>query len=164
MVRFNKQTGEVVGLHDISTDGVYHRLTAVTADNDGNYVVGGAMRYSIFTDSPNGISPLYNTGSSGIYTDFFMARLAATQCGTAVASNEAFHKTQLRLYPNPTNGLVYIEAEENIQSYEVYNVVGQRLISGSGNVINLQDLSSGTYIVKVKMQGGSVSTHQIVKN
>jgi|ADGO01.1.fsa_nt_gi hypothetical protein len=81
-----------------------------------------------------------------------MARLAATECGTAVVSVDEHYKPQLRLYPNPTNGLVYIEAEENIQSYEVYNIVGQRLTGGNDNVINLQDLSIGTYIVKVKMQ------------
>ena len=162
LVRFDKQTGEVIGMHDIQGSAYEnHYLTAVTADNDGNYVVGGAFHWSVFEDSPNGVSPLYNTGG-GTYTDFFMARLAATQCGTSV-SNEVFHKPQLRLYPNPTNGLVYI-AEENLQSYEVYNVVGQRLMSGNSNVINLQELSRGTYIVKVKMQSGSVSTHKIVKN
>src|SRR5690606_38684277 len=132
LVRFNKQTGEVTGLNDIYGSSGVHYLTAVTADQDGNYVVGGAMRYSVFTDSPNGVAPLYNTSSSGVYTDFFMARLAATECGTSV-SNEVFHKPQLRLYPNPTNGLVYIEAEEGLQSYEVYNVVGQRLTGGNDN-------------------------------
>src|SRR5690606_36227324 len=40
LVRFNKQTGEVIGLHDIyGSAGTNHFLTAVTADNDGNYVV-----------------------------------------------------------------------------------------------------------------------------
>ncbi|MFA5557231.1 MAG: T9SS type A sorting domain-containing protein [Flavobacteriaceae bacterium] len=164
LLRLDKQTGEAIGLYDISSNNGTHRFTAVTADQDGNYVVGGAMRYSLFTDSPNGVAPLYNTSSSGVYTDFFMARLAATECGTAVVSVDEHYKPQLRLYPNPTNGLVYIEAEENIQSYEVYNIVGQRLMNGNSNVINLQELSIGTYIVKVKMQSGSVSTQKIVKN
>src|SRR5690606_23046063 len=92
LVRFNKQTGEVIGLHDIYGSGGYHGLTAVTTDQDGNYVVGGAMRYSLFTDNPNGIPTLYNTGSGGSYTDFFMARLAATECGTNVASNNSFEQ------------------------------------------------------------------------
>ena len=53
LIRFNKQTGEVIGLHDIHGSAGRHYLTAVTADQDGNYVVGGAMRYSLFTDNPN---------------------------------------------------------------------------------------------------------------
>ncbi|MFA7649967.1 MAG: hypothetical protein WCY06_06525, partial [Flavobacteriaceae bacterium] len=105
LLRLDKQTGEAIGLYDISSNGGVHLLTAVTADQDGNYVVGGAMRYSLFTDSPNGVAPLYNTSSSGVYTDFFMARLAATECGTAVVSVDEHYKPQLRLYPNPTNGL-----------------------------------------------------------
>src|SRR5690606_22597617 len=111
LVRFNKQTGEVIGLHDIYGSGGRHYLTAVTADQDGNYVVGGAMRYSLFTDNPNGIPTLYNIASSGSYTDFFMARLAATPCGTHVASTTNFDKQTLRLYPNPTNGLVHIDMQ-----------------------------------------------------
>src|SRR5690554_3393116 len=56
LLRFNKQTGEVIGLHDIyGSVGTNHFLTAVTADQDGNYVVGGAMGYSMFTNNPNGI-------------------------------------------------------------------------------------------------------------
>ncbi len=162
LVRFNKQTGEVIGLHDIyGSVGTNHFLTAVTADNDGNYVVGGAMGSSLFTNNPNGIPTLYNIGVGGY--DFFMARLAATPCGTPVASTNKFDKQSLKLYPNPTNGLVYIEAQD-LQSYEVYNLLGQRLLSGTSEVINLQDLSKGTYIVKVRTQSGEVMTSKVIKH
>lgn len=161
LVRFNKQTGEVIGLHDIyGSVGTDHFLTAVTADKDGNYVVGGAMGSSLFTNNPNGIPTLYNIGVGGY--DFFMARLAATPCGTPVASNNSFEKQTLRLYPNPTNGLVHIEAQD-LQSYEVYNLLGQKLLSGTNEVINLQELSKGTYIVKVRTQTGEVMTSKVVK-
>lgn len=161
LVRFNKQTGEVIGLHDIyGSVGTNHFLTSVTADNDGNYVVGGAMGSSMFTNNPNGISTLYNIGVGGY--DFFMARLAATPCGTPVASNNSFEKQTLKLYPNPTNGLVYIEAQD-LKGYEVYNLLGQKLLSGTNEVINLQELSKGTYIVKVTTQSGEVMTSKIIK-
>jgi len=163
LLRLDKQTGEAIGLYDISSNGGVHLLTAVTADQGGNYVVGGAMRYSLFTDSPNGVVPLYNTSSSGVYTDFFMARLAATECGTAVSSTGDFELQQLRLYPNPTTGIVYIESESGVQHYEVYSVIGQRLMSGRGEVVNTEHLPSGTYIIKVKTSHGSISTHKIIR-
>lgn len=159
VLRLNKETGEPIGLHDVMAGGYFDEFSVIATDQDGNYVVGGNFTSSAFSNHPN-ISTLNKFGD---FSDIFIARLAATTCGTPV-SNEVFHKTQLRLYPNPTNGLVYIEAEENPQSYEVYNIVGQRLMGSNGNVINLQELSNGTYIVKVKMQGGGVSTHKIVKN
>src|SRR5690606_529493 len=85
LVRFDKQTGEVIGLHDImGYQGGDYYLTAVTADNDGNYVVGGAMRAMLFTDNPNGIATLYNNTS---YTDFFFARLANSACGSAATES-----------------------------------------------------------------------------
>src|SRR5690606_24668455 len=42
-----------------------------------------------------------------------------------------FQKMKIKLYPNPTNGILYIETSQEIQSYEVYNLIGQRLLSGS---------------------------------
>jgi len=159
LVRFDKQTGEVIGLHDImGYQGGDYYLTAVTADNDGNYVVGGAMRAMLFTDNPNGIATLYNNTS---YTDFFFGRLANSACGSA--SNEVFESQTLKLYPNPTNGLVYIDAQD-LQSYEVYNLLGQRLMSGNSEVINLQDVSNGTYIVKVRTQSDEVMTSKVIKH
>src|SRR5690606_29234461 len=163
LLRLDKQTGEANCLYDIRSNGGVHLLTAVKADQGGNYVVGGAMRYSLFTDSPNGVAPLYNTSSSGVYTDFFMARLAATECGTAVSSTGDFELQQLRLYPNPTTGIVYIESESGVQHYEVYSVIGQRLMSGRGEVVNTEHLPSGTYIIKVKTSHGSISTHKIIR-
>src|SRR5690606_12979213 len=50
LMRFNKQTGAVIGMHEIQgSTGKNHMLTAVAVDNDGNYVVGGAYQGSLFT-------------------------------------------------------------------------------------------------------------------
>ncbi len=73
-----------------------------------------------------------------------------------------FKEQTLKLYPNPTRGLVHIEAQD-LQGYEVYNLLGQRLLSGNSEVINLQELSQGTYIVKVRTQSGEVMTHTVIK-
>src|SRR5690606_22201117 len=48
LVRFSKQTGTVVGLHDIEGNMTYDKLTVVEVDNDGNYVVGGAFKSNLF--------------------------------------------------------------------------------------------------------------------
>src|SRR5690554_1879256 len=125
------------------------------------------MGWVLFWDEPNGIERLYNTGNTSQYTDFFFARLANSACGSV--SNASFEKQTLKLYPNPTSGLVHIEATQELQSYEVYNLLGQRLLSGNVNVngninINLQELSQGTYIVKVRTQSGEVMTSKVVKH
>src|SRR5690606_7612641 len=48
---------------------------------------------------------------------------------------------EVKMYPNPTSGLLYIETSQEFQSYEVYNLIGQRLLNGSfTGSIDIKDL------------------------
>src|SRR5690606_20822071 len=83
----------------------------------------------------------YVTQSVGACTSEALA-IEVTTLGVA-----DFQKIQIKLYPNPTNGLLYIETSQEIQSYEVYNLIGQRLLSGSStDSIDMREVSKGTYI------------------
>ena len=65
------------------------------------------------------------------------------------------------IYPNPTNGLLYIDYE--ITNVEIYNIVGQLVTESKENVIDLSKQEAGTYILKVITPSGVV-TKQIIKN
>ena len=161
LMRFNKQTGAVVGMHDIQgSTGKNHMLTAIAVDNDGNYIVGGAYQGSLFT----GGGTVNTLGSIGYY-DFFVAKLAASNCGTSVSTKE-FNSINVSVYPNPTNDIVNIETQETLQSYEVYNVLGQQVQKGtfsSNNQLNLHAATAGTYFIKVTTTQGSTATVKVVK-
>ncbi len=161
LMRFNKQTGAVIGMHDIQgSTGNNHMLTAVAVDNDGNYVVGGCYQGNLFT----GGGSVGLLGAIGKY-DFFVAKLGASTCGTSV-STDKFNKLNVNVYPNPTNDIVNIETQETLQNYEVYNVLGQQIQQGnfnSNNQINLHGATTGTYFIKVTTTQGSVATVKVVK-
>ncbi|SEH53728.1 Por secretion system C-terminal sorting domain-containing protein [Paenimyroides aquimaris] len=161
LMRFSKQTGNVLAMHDIEgSTGNNHMLTAVAVDNDGNYVVGGCYQGNLFTGGGN----VGLLGAIGKY-DFFVAKLAASVCGTSV-SNEEFNKLNVNVYPNPTTDIVNIETAETLQSYEVYNVLGQQIQKGNfnGNTqINLHGATAGTYFIKVTTTQGSADTVKVVK-
>ena len=65
------------------------------------------------------------------------------------------------IYPNPTNGLIYIDYE--ITNVEIYNIVGQLVKETKENMIDLSEQEAGTYILKVITPSGVV-TKQIIKN
>lgn len=161
LMRFNKQTGTVIGMHEIQgSTGKNHMLTAVAVDNDGNYIVGGAYQGSLFT-SGGAVNTL---GSIGYY-DFFVAKLGASTCGTAV-STDKFNNITVNVYPNPTNDIVNIETQETLHNYEVYNVLGQQIQKGNfngNNQINLHGATAGTYFIKVTTTQGSSATVKVVK-
>lgn len=162
LIRFNKQTGSVIGIHEIGGSLTENqRLTVVTVDNDGNYVTGGVFMGSLFTNNGSSMSVLNSVGDA----DFFVAKLAASVCGTAV-STDKFNKLNVNVYPNPTNDIVNIETQETLYNYEVYNVLGQQIQKGmfnSNNQINLYDATAGTYFIKITTTQGSTATVKVIK-
>ena len=69
------------------------------------------------------------------------------------------------VYPNPANDVIFIKGEE-IQFVEIYNSIGMRVISKNVNAsesINIADLASGMYFVRILDKKGNISTTKIVK-
>ena len=65
------------------------------------------------------------------------------------------------VYPNPVKDQMTVNAE-NLQSVEVYNLVGQLVMTSSSSVINMNDLNEGIYFVRVMAEGKTV-TKRVVK-
>lgn len=72
----------------------------------------------------------------------------------------------LKLYPNPTNDVIWLDSKESLNEVIVYNLAGQQLIrvkqyeSNAG--IDLSSLSRGIYFVKVNSSAGSGS-YKVIK-
>src|SRR5690606_31713421 len=154
--------GNVIAVHEIYGDsGSSQSMTAVATDNDGNYITGGTFQANLFMNNTLGITTLVSTGEA----DFFVAKLGATPCGTTV-STDKFNKLNVNVYPNPTTDIVNIETQETLQSYVVYNVLGQQIQKGmfnGNNQINLHGATAGTYFIKVTTTQGSTATVKVVK-
>ncbi len=75
----------------------------------------------------------------------------------------------VNIYPNPVNDRLYIETSTQTQSIEIYDVYGrvQNLRNSETqklrNSIDVSDLNSGIYFVKVKTEEGNI-VKRIVKN
>lgn len=71
----------------------------------------------------------------------------------------------VKLYPNPTNGQLTIEAE-NMTTVGIYNLVGQCLREGTAKygmaIFDLNGLQNGVYLVKVTTTKGSI-VEKVVK-
>lgn len=68
------------------------------------------------------------------------------------------------VYPNPCTGLANISADKKVKSFEVYNNVGQKVVYGKGNLIDLQQAQQGVYFVKISFEGGAINHTKIIKN
>lgn len=94
--------------------------------------------------------------SSGYVIDFTAADFNLTTC-SQIGLNETV-QTSFDLYPNPTDGLININADKDISKVWIYNLSGQQLIyrkvEGSSLVMNLQSLSPGVYFMELLTEHG----------
>lgn len=83
----------------------------------------------------------------------------------SVDENEAYNG--ISVYPNPARNIVNIAFSDDIdcQSVEIYTIDGRLLQSKSSNfeTVDISDLNSGVYILKVNMADGREFTERIVK-
>ena len=65
----------------------------------------------------------------------------------------------LKIYPNPTTGLLNVQGE-GMTNVEVYNTVGQRVmtqvVNGNGIQLNTESLNNGIYFLRIQANDGAV--------
>ena len=71
------------------------------------------------------------------------------------------------MYPNPVSNVVNIHASDAIQQVKVYNLLGQEMLEKTVGekdaTVNLSNLSSGNYIIKVSTENAVKAIHIIKK-
>jgi polyhydroxybutyrate depolymerase len=80
--------------------------------------------------------------------------------------NEQLADPVIKVYPNPFNSALKVEATESIERLEIYNLLGEKVFSQTGNVTgvtNLSSLNQGIYFLKVSV-GGRSHMQPIIKN
>ena len=77
--------------------------------------------------------------------------------------NPKFAASSLAIYPNPVSNQLFISAE-NVQKIEIYNMLGTLVKTAIKDTesIDLTNLSSGNYLVKITTDQGSV-TKKVIK-
>ena len=83
---------------------------------------------------------------------------------TAVSSVKNDNTT---IYPNPTNGTIYINSSNEITSFEIYSVLGEKVISSTlltSNTIDIRHLTNGNYVLVLTSKSNERFTKRINKN
>jgi hypothetical protein len=73
----------------------------------------------------------------------------------------------LNMYPNPvSNGTLYISSDSNsAKSVEIYDILGKQVLNAkvSNNAVNVSNLQSGAYIVKINEEGNTDTRKLIIE-
>ncbi|MCP1299415.1 T9SS type A sorting domain-containing protein [Chryseobacterium sp. S0630] len=165
LVRLNKDTGEVLGTGEIRSNYyVIDEFTAVAADNDGNYVVGGFFHDQLFTDTNDNVNTMAVNVAGGKSQSFF-TKFAKSAC-SQMSVEETAAQAGMQLYPNPVQDVLTIKSKEPLVSYEIFGATGQLVKQGNLNMMQeqivLSSLQTGVYYIKLKTKSSTV-TEKILK-
>ncbi|MBW7871514.1 MAG: T9SS type A sorting domain-containing protein [Flavobacteriia bacterium] len=172
-------TSDTIFLHDFDGDG-YDEFYAEAANNDGD---GRLFLNDGGTFSLNNALLLEQvSGGSAIAADFdgdgdddlfYMGKHPETDFAEAEiyfsnlimgTSDQGENKLSVRVYPNPTSGVLYLESDMRLESFELYALTGAQVSKGAlhENRISLENLPAGVYILKVH-DGKKVFTQKVIK-
>lgn len=74
------------------------------------------------------------------------------------------YSNAITIYPNPTSSILTIEGNKEYQ-IKVYDLLGNKVLETQGNSINMEHLSTATYIVKATDKSNKEElTYKVVKN
>lgn len=85
-----------------------------------------------------------------------------------VLSTEEFSASSLKVYPNPatTNITIKTANQTQIDSVELYNILGSKVLSSTkliDNSINVSEMASGVYLLKVNAGNNSVTKRIVIQ-
>jgi len=81
---------------------------------------------------------------------------------TLTSENFNLNNLEVKLYPNPVRDILNIEIENDIQSIEIYNIQGQKVLSSNQKQINVSDLATGMYMVRIQDTENNIATKKVV--
>lgn len=135
----------------ISTSGT---VTLTTVNNNNLFSIG-AGHYGSLNGAVDDLK-IYNyalnaTEVSNLYNN-----------NTLSSSDFSQNNLEVKLYPNPVRDILNIDIENDIQSIEIYNIQGQKVLSSNQKQINVSDLATGMYMVRIQDVDNSIATKKIV--
>ena len=160
-------------------------LTINVKDNERNVTwnapeKGNPIGYNVYVNNElvleNTTELSYNTTSND---DVFFVEVVALyendKTSVGVAKKYAYgdnideqHEIQCKVYPNPVNDRLYIATEDEVENVVVYDIYGRHQVTETprhqGNLtIDLENLKSGIYFVKINTEKGNI-VKRIIKN
>ena len=152
-----------------ATQSISSNLTIASISVTGT----GIVWYASAANAASGTNPLPSTTVLTNTTYYATQTIGGCTSTLSLAvtvttlSNIDFESVKFNYYPNPVFDQLFITADKEINSIEVYNLIGQKLISLYPNVletsIDFVNLPNAVYLVKLNANGVSKDIKVIKK-
>ena len=135
-----------------------YTFTINDAIGDGICCAYGIGSYSISDDSGNEIF------SGG---EFSSTETTTFRVGQPLGLN-SFTDENLKIFPNPSNGIFTVKTTITNSNYKIHNLIGQTIKSGfinnGENSIDIRNSKDGIYFLMIKSTNGEKIGYKLIKN
>ena len=182
---------------DLVTDNYGSETTWEFTDSSGNIIANGGGYESANTSSSeieipsadecytftindaygDGICCQYGTGSYSISDDSGNVIFSGGQFGSTESTTfrvgeslslNSFMDENLKIFPNPSNGVFTIKTTLTNSSYKIHNLIGQTIKSGfinnGENSIDIRNSIDGIYFITIESKNGEKIGYKLIKN
>lgn len=147
---------------------IYRSKDNVNYEMIGNLVDVPSMNHFQYSDMNNKLGMHYYK-----VTAYYADEDCESEYGLAAGSSDDFVVVEITslnenisdnvmIYPNPVKDILHIDANENVNEINVYNIMGVKMstIKGQHNVVDMSGYDSGLYILNIVTESGII-TRQI---
>lgn len=135
-----------------------------TNDGAGNFTAAGILVGTVTPQQSPALVDIDGDGDLDLFigTETSLDYYKNTDASAAI---EDYSYENIEVYPNPTNGILNIRADENIQNISLFDVLGKQIMNLDSEIsaIDLGTLKTGIYILKVSFDSGIYTVKRIVK-
>ena len=159
LAELNKSDGTCTALTKINGNVNFaDRANTIITDSSGDLVLGGYFESELYFTN----NTLVNANGK---EDFFLAKFATAPC---VLSTPEFGKTPLQLSPNPAKHVLNVKgiAPDNINEWQITNLMGQRMAQGKQlpqAALDISFLSKGVYLLQLQTQHQTLTEKFVVE-
>ena len=141
-------------IRKIATDGTVSTLAGSTQ----GYQNGAAntAKFNFPSSIVLDLNSLYVGESGGNYT---IRKIT----GGALSIQENLLEEKNKIYPNPVKDILNIQSDEEVKTVEVYNSLGQKVMNGNKNQVDVSFLSKGVYILRVENKYSKITIQKFIK-
>ena len=116
----------------------------------------------MLTATNNGTVTVKASANDGSGIEGFVDVTISNQTMASLNSNQL--ELSVSIYPNPTPGIVNFKTNEQIESIEIYNLIGEKICTYyNTSEINIVALNNGVYMAKVIVESKKSFTKKLIR-
>lgn len=130
--------------------------------DENNLVLEAKSSDNTWSSYTGTVDPSNNTITYNFTSAVSFSSITASQDGSTLTIENLNLLDGIYIYPNPTANKIYISSNEFLTA-ELFNVVGQKILTTTNNNIDMTEFVSGTYALRISSNNNNSKTFKIIK-